>query len=664
MPAPYSDYPALWLIAGFPAIAALIVFFFSTAMRPKTAGWIATTGVGFGFLWAVYCFIAFYNAAGQTGATFLRQSHWTWLDAGFIQASAGFLMDRISGVFALIITGIGFLIHIFSTSYMEEEEGQRRYFGYLSLFVASMLILVLADNAFFMFLGWEGVGACSFTLIGHHYEKSENVAAALKAFFVTRLGDVFLVLGVLLLAMVATVDFTQLQAIASVDLDAPHPILGATNQQLLFIAGLLLLGGAAGKSAQLPLQTWLPDAMAGPTPVSALIHAATMVTAGVYLIARFHAVYALSPQLMAVVAVVGALTALYGATCALFQSDIKRILAFSTISQIGYMFLALGVGAFSLGLFHFFTHAFFKALLFLAAGTVIHSLHGEQNVFKMGGLRRELPHVYLATLAGAIALAGIPLTSGFFSKDAILWWTLTGTSGNVLLYGVGVLTALLTAIYSARFIYLVFLGEPRATHHVHHPSPRQTWPLYILAFFALTAGLLNLPGLLHWEHYYEAAFGEWAAEPSHNLTMELAAALFSGIIAIIGWFLGAALFGPKKVDSGRIIPEPAMSPAAIEIQTPKPYKSGAANFLYRAWDFDRLYNASIVRPYKGVSRVLSAVDDYIINGVYEAGSVIIQLFHGFVVTLQNARVGRYAAVMLLGAALIAIIVTFYGTENL
>ncbi len=660
---PSFDYPALWLIAGFPAIAALLVFIFSTAMRPKTAGWVATTGVGFGFLWAIYCFVAFNSAAGE-GAAYLRQNHWQWLDAGYIQASAGFLMDRVSGIFSLIVTGVGFLIHIFSTAYMEEEEGQRRYFGYLSLFVASMLVLVLADNAFFMFLGWEGVGACSFALIGHHYEKSENVAAALKAFFVTRLGDVFLVLGVLLLAMVATVDFTRLDAIAQVDLGTVHPVFGITNQNLLFIAGLLLLGGAAGKSAQLPLQTWLPDAMAGPTPVSALIHAATMVTAGVYLIARFHVVFALSPQLMMIVAAVGALTALYGATCAIVQSDIKRILAFSTISQIGYMILALGVGAFSLGLFHFFTHAFFKALLFLAAGTVIHSLHGEQNVFKMGGLRRELPGVFWATLAGAVALAGIPLTSGFFSKDAILWSALTTDRGNLVLYGIGLFTALLTAIYSARFIYLVFLGESRATHHIHHPSPRQTWPLYILAFFALFAGVLNIPGLLHWEHYFQPQFGEWTAEPSHVLSAELIAALVSGVLAIAGWFIGAAVFGPKKVDSGRIIPEPAMNPAAIEIETPRPYKSGAASFLYRAWDFDRLYNATIVRPYKSIARILGAVDEYVVNGLFEAGSVILQLFHGFVVTLQNARVGRYAAVMLLGAALIAVIVTFFGTDNL
>lgn len=658
----YQSFPPLWLIPGFPAIAALLIFIFSSGIRPRTAGWVATAGVGLGFIWAVYCFLV-YNAAIDDGAQFLQQTYWKWLDAGYVQANAGLLLDRVSGVFALIVTGVGFLIHVFSTSYMEHEEGQRRYFGYLSLFVASMLVLVLADNAFFMFLGWEGVGACSFALIGHHYGKRANVSAALKAFFVTRLGDVFLVLGVLLLAMIGTVDFTRLGMFQDAALDAMHPLFQVTNRQLLLIAGLLILGGAAGKSAQLPLQTWLPDAMAGPTPVSALIHAATMVTAGVYLIARFHIVFALSPTLMAVVAIVGVLTALYGATCALVQSDIKRILAFSTISQIGYMILALGVGAFSLGLFHFFTHAFYKALLFLAAGSVIHALHGEQNVYKMGGLKKHLPGVFWATLFGAIALAGIPLTSGFFSKDAILWSTLTTERGSTILYGIGLLTSLLTAIYSARFISLIFLGKPRAAHHVHAPSSRQKWPLYILAVFALFAGFLNVPGLLHWEHYFQPHFGEWAFGASHNITTELIAAVVSAILAIAGWFIGYTLFGPKKVDEGKIIPAPAGDPAAIEVESTAPYKSGAANFLYRAWNFDRLYAATIQRPYRSTSRVFAWVDEYLIDGIYEAGSVILQLFHGFFVTLQNARVGRYAVVMLFGAALIGIIITFFGTRT-
>jgi len=654
-----TNFPALWLIPGLPALAAILIFIFSNSIKPKTAGWIATFGVGASFVWTIYSFVTYFLYL-RNGGTLVLQSYWKWLDAGFIQADAGLLFDRISSVFALIITGVGFLIHVFSTSYMSHEEGQRRYFGYLSLFVASMLILVLASNAFFMFVGWEGVGACSFALIGHYYQKRENVAAALKAFYVTRFGDVFLILGVLLLAMIGTVNFTDLSSYANLDLAAKNDYFNLmTNGQLLFISGLLLLGGAAGKSAQLPLQTWLPDAMAGPTPVSALIHAATMVTAGVYLIARFHMVYALSPELMAVVAIIGVLTAFYGATCAIVQSDIKRILAFSTISQIGYMILALGVGAFSLGLFHFFTHAFFKALLFLAAGTVIHSLHGEQNVFKMGGLRKEMPGVYFATLCGALALAGIPLTSGFFSKDAILWSTMTTQNGNIILYAVGMITALMTAIYSARFINLVFLGQPRSAYHVHQPDRSQKWPLYILAVFALLAGFLNVPKLLHWEHWYHPAFGKYISEPSHNLTGELIAAAVSAILALAGWFIGVALFGPKRADQGQFSPAPAMEPSEIAIESPKPYKSTFPNFLYRAWDFDRLYDASIVRPYNKISRIFAWIDEYIVDGIYEAGSVILQLFHGFFVTLQNARVGRYAAVMLLGAALIAVIITFF-----
>lgn len=654
-----NTIPALWLIPFLPAFAAILIFAFSSSIKPKTAGWLASLGVGLSFLWALYCFVGFI----RTG-TAIHQPYWQWLNAGFVQANAGLLLDKISGVFTLIITGIGFLIHVFSTSYMAEEEGQRRYFGYLSLFVASMLILVLADNAFFMFLGWEGVGACSFALIGHHYQKQENVNAALKAFIITRFGDVFLVLGVLLLAMVATVDYTQLSVYGTMNLTDVNPHFPVTNGTLLLIAGLLLLGGAAGKSAQLPLQTWLPDAMAGPTPVSALIHAATMVTAGVYLVSRFHIVFHVTPALLNVVAIVGTATAFYGATCAIVQSDIKRILAFSTISQIGYMMLALGVGAFSLGLFHFFTHAFYKALLFLASGAVIHALHGEQNVFKMGGLRKEMPGVFWATLAGAIALAGLPLTSGFFSKDAILWATLTSPNGNTVLYVVGIITALLTAIYSARFINLVFLGDARSSYHVHQPDRRQKLPLYILAVFALLAGFLNIPHFLHWEHFYTSHFGEWISHSSHNLSGELIAAAASAALAVIGWLIGTAIFGPKKIASGRIVPEPRIDYALIEISTPAPYKSGFANFLFRAWDFDRVYNAAFLRPYQFISRTTSKIDEYLVDGFFEACSVTITLFHNFFANLQNGRVGRYTAIMLFGAVLIMIVITFYGTGKL
>lgn len=655
--------PALWLIPVLPALAALFIFVFSSTMRPRTAGWVATLGVGAAFLWALSTFVGFLRAT-QEGTVYLHQVYWTWLDAGFIKANAGFLFDKISGVFALVITGVGFLIHVFSTSYMEEDEGQRRYFGFLALFVASMLVLVLADNAFFMFLGWEGVGACSFALIGHHYQKRENVSAALKAFFVTRFGDVFLVLGVLLLAMIGTVDFTRMEMFADADLNAVHPLFGVSMGSLILIGGLLLLGGGIGKSAQLPLQTWLPDAMAGPTPVSALIHAATMVTAGVYLVARFHVVYALSPTAMLIIAIIGALTALYGATCALVQTDIKRILAFSTISQIGYMMLALGVGAFSLGLFHFFTHAFFKALLFLAAGTVIHSLHGEQNIFKMGGLKKEMPGVFWATVAGAIALAGIPLTAGFFSKDAILWAALTSTKGNFLFFAVGLLTSVLTAVYSARFIALVFLGEARSDFHLHAPAMRQKWPLYMLAVFSLLAGFLNIPGVFQWQNFYAASFGKWITEASHNVTGELIVALVSGVLAIAGWMLGNRLFGVAQMAKGAILPATAMDPAAIQIDSQQPYKSPAANFLYRAWDFDKLYAAAITRPYASTSRVLAWLDEYVVDGIYEAGSVILQLFHGFFVTLQNARIGRYAMMMLFGAVVIVLIVVTWGPGTL
>lgn len=651
------NYP-LWLIPLLPILGSLFILFFSKKMCGKTAGIVASLGVGLSFLWAVFISIVFVSGAADPKSA-IHQVYWNWLNVDFIRSDAAFFWDRITMVFVLVVTGVGFLVHLFSTSYMKGDEGERRYFAYLSLFVASMLILVLADNAIFMFLGWEGVGACSFALIGHYYQNNDNVKSALKAFFVTRFGDVFLMLGIILMSFAFTVQFTSLDEVFSgVILSDVHPYFGISNGTLIIIAGLLLLGGAAGKSAQLPLQTWLPDAMAGPTPVSALIHAATMVTAGIYLIIRFHPLFAVSPELMSTVAIIGVLTAFYGATCALVQSDIKRILAFSTISQIGYMFLALGVGGFSLALFHFFTHAFYKALLFLGAGTVIHSLYGEQNVYKMGGLKKDLPGVYKAMLIGSAALAGIVLTSGFFSKDAILWSSLTTDLGNPVLYGMGLFTALLTAIYSFRLINLVFEGKPRSEVHVHKPDGRLTLPLYILAVPALFAGLLNIPGVLTWEHYFGPLFGQYALEPSHNLPMELVAAAGSAILAFVGWGIAKAFFGPTKLDNNVYIPATAIPAEEIQIPTKAPYRSTPMNFLFRAWDFDALYQSSIVTPYKKLSKVFSWIDEVLISGLYEAISVVLQLFHGFFVTMQNGRITRYATYMLFGAVIIVFIILF------
>jgi NADH-quinone oxidoreductase subunit L len=653
--------PALWLIPALPAAGALIIFLFSKFWNPRVAGRIACSAVGLSFGWVLVCSYMLMTWPGD--APRFVQKLWTWLDAGTIKADVGFLFDQVTLVFTLVVTGVGFIIHLYSVAYMRGDEGERRFFGYMNLFVAAMLVLVMADNAFFMFLGWEGVGCCSFFLIGHFYQKQENCAAATKAFLVTRLGDIFLLLGVLLCAKLAGVSFLDLSGFEQVaGMEAVPQAFGASGPLLLTIAGLLLLGGAMGKSAQLPLQTWLPDAMAGPTPVSALIHAATMVTAGVYLIARFHILYVLSPMAMAAVAIVGVATAFYAATCALVQTDIKRILAYSTISQIGYMILGLGVGAFSLGLFHFFTHAFYKALLFLAAGTVIHALHGEQNIYKMGGLKASLRGTYLVFLCGAAALAGLPLTAGFFSKDAILWFSLSTKYGNPALFALGMLTALLTAVYTFRLIFVVFHGEPRSHHHVHAPEPLLVKPLAVLAFFALFAGFLNLPHFVpvftaKWEHFLEPVFGHYQAHPEGygGKAGEAAAALLSTVVALAGLAIAWKLYNPAAA----VIPEPAMDIGESETTTPAPYKATPANWLYRGWDFDRAYDAAFVRPFRRLSGMSSWVDRVIVDGNFELSAAIVRGVHALLLAFQNGRLSRYALVMLFGALAMTIIL-FYG----
>lgn len=651
--AQYINVSALWLIPAFPALAALLIFIFSRWISGNTAGKLAIAGVGLAF--ATVLFASFTLLGAPVDNTILVQKMWRWMDAGFIRADAGFYYDRVAMVFTWIVSGVGLLIHIYSYGYMHGDEGMRRYFGWLSLFVAAMLVLVTADNAFFMLLGWEGVGAASFALIGHYYQKRENALAAQKAFLVTRTGDVFLILGILLLASAATVEFRDLAAYG--ELAARTSVDGAwglSGKTVILIAGLLLLGGVAGKSAQLPLQTWLPDAMAGPTPVSALIHAATMVTAGVYLIARFHTLYSLSPTLMTVVAFLGALTALYGASCALFQTDIKRILAYSTISQIGYMVLGLGVGAFSLGLFHFFTHAFYKALLFLGAGTVIHALHGEQNIYNMGGLKDRLKGTYLAFLAGAAALAGFPFTSGFFSKDAILWSALTSAHhGSVLCYLIGLLTAFLTAVYTFRLVFVVFAGSPRRDIHVHAPEPILVWPLVVLAVPSLVIGFaLNFPHLWpFWEHHLLAPvlpgheFKSWASGG-----LEFLAALVSAAVAVAGIVVAWTLYGPKKA----VWPEPAADIQAVATDTPAPYKAAWANAAFHGWRMDSVYNNAIARPYGGLAISAAWTDFTVIAGLYQLFAMIIRGLHNLVVSFQNGRLTRYALVMLFGAVFIAL----------
>ncbi len=554
-------------------------------------------------------------SAAYLGTGELQQiSYWTWMSVGGFEPRIAFYIDGLTVVMMSIITGVGFLIHLYSIEFMWEDESIARYFAYMNLFVAAMLILVMADNLLLLFLGWEGVGACSYLLVGFWYRDPENGAAARKAFVVTRVGDAAMALGlVLLLTELGTLDIQPLMAAAGVQWQV--------GDSLPVLASALLLGGALGKSAQLPLHTWLPDAMAGPTPVSALIHAATMVTAGVYLIARTHPLFLLAPPTLAAVAWLGLLTLLLAAFAALAQHDIKRILAYSTISQIGYMFLALGAGAFSAAVFHLMTHAFFKALLFLAAGAVIHCLHHEHNIFRMGGLRRSLPVVFFSFLIGSAALAALPFTAGFYSKDAILLaaWEVPGI--GPWLWAGGLLGALLTAVYSFRLVFVVFFGEARSEPD-RQPGWKMAVPLVLLCVASLTGGYILLP--LH------DVFPQ--ASPHHaNHLVEI----ISITVPLLGLLFAWAVFLAGKIS----IKPWVDSPSGQRLQ----------DFLLHGWRIDELYDTLLVRPFKGLASLWrnEPVDHF-----YNAVIATSQWGHRSLARLQTGELRWYATSMVLAMVLL------------
>ena len=478
----------LWMIPALPFAGFLLLALVGARFSRRVVAFIATGAVGLAAVAAGLTAISFLSA--QPAANSYTQTVWVWLDVAGFHPGVAFYIDALSLVMILVITFVAFLIHLYSTEFMiEEEEGYSRFFAYMNLFVGSMLTLVLADNFLLLYLGWEGVGLCSYLLIGFWYKVPENGYAARKAFVVTRVGDTALALGLFLI-------FTHLGTLQIQDVMLRAREAWPQGSTLAIITALLLLGGAVGKSAQLPLQTWLPDAMAGPTPVSALIHAATMVTAGVYLIARTHVLFILAPAVLALVAVVGTITLLLAGFSALVQWDIKRVLAYSTISQIGYMFLALGVGAWPAAIFHFMTHAFFKALLFLGAGIVIQAQGEEHNMFKMGGLRRELPVVFWTFLIGSGALSAVPLvTAGFYSKDMIIWQVYASASGGVWLWAAAIAGALLTSMYTFRMVTLTFFG-PLGKKVSRVPGWRMSLPLVVLAVLSIIAGFLDVPRIL------------------------------------------------------------------------------------------------------------------------------------------------------------------------
>jgi NADH-quinone oxidoreductase subunit L len=510
----------IYLIPLFPAVGAALMFFFGRRLQKGTVSAVCVGTIVLAFLMACGAVWQYTDWAAANDHKPYEKILYTWLgtDNGQLtyrthdgtaplQADAGFLLDPLSSIWLLFVTGVGMLIHIYSTGYMAHEGGYYRFFGYLNLFMFSMLTLILANNYVLMFVGWEGVGLCSYLLIGFYFHRKSASDAANKAFIVNRIGDAGFILGMFFIAWIfGSLQFSKVTDLARAGNFSPDTL------KYITAATLLLFVGACGKSAQLPLYVWLPDAMEGPTPVSALIHAATMVTAGVYMVARSNALFVLAPKSMMVVAIVGALTAIFAASIGLVQNDIKRVLAYSTVSQLGYMFLALGVGAFSAGVFHVFTHAFFKALLFLGAGSVIHAMSGEQDMRNMGGLSEKIPVTFRTMLVATLAIAGIPILAGFFSKDEILW---QAWKYSPYLWAIGFATALMTAFYMFRLIYLTFWSPSRVVsheieHHIHESPASMTVPLVVLAFFSLTAGWLGWPASLggsnHFEKFLEPVF--------------------------------------------------------------------------------------------------------------------------------------------------------------
>ena len=651
---------SLWLLPLLPlcgaALCGLLHYLTLSARRasPGAAGpsalapFVACAAMLGSFAVAVLAFLELRGL--EPHARVLASSAWDWIRVGDFSVEIAMLVDPLSAVLVLVVTGVGSLIHVYSVGYMRGDPGYAKFFAFLNLFVFAMLMLVGSSSLLGLFIGWEGVGLCSYLLIGFWYEKGWPAEAAQKAFVVNRIGDAcFLVGSFLLVDLFGTLDLRSVVAAV------PGALGGGQVSTQLALAGLLLFGGACGKSAQIPLFTWLPDAMAGPTPVSALIHAATMVTAGVYMIVRLNPLYAATPELLLFVGLIGTATALLGASTALAQRDIKKVLAYSTVSQLGFMFLALGAGAFASAIFHLVTHAFFKGLLFLGAGSVIHGMHGEQDMHAMGGLRRHMPVTHWTFLAGAAALSGLPLLSGYFSKDEILAHELGRGGPYVLLWTVGVATAALTAFYTWRMVALTFYGEERFDRaHVHpHESPGvMTLPLAVLAVLAVAAGLLNLPPVLPW-HGALAHWLEPVTQPGEALLFadqgghapHMAAWLEWGLLALGA--LVAVVFAHKGFHAYRLGPG-----RDAELARARP---AAASFLENAWNVDALYAERVVRPLGRLARLISTrVDAGAIDGLVNGSARAARDSGRALGVFADGSLRSYALWIGTGAALISL----------
>ena len=629
------------LIPLLPFTGFLIAGLFGKYLKEKAA-YFAIAGVVGAFL------LSFSSFLDVLGGTIIDENLYSWISIGTFSVNVGFQIDQLTSVMLLVVTTLSSLIHIYSVGYMHGDKGYARFFAYLNLFTFFMLILVMANNFLLMFVGWEGVGLCSYLLIGFWYEKKSASDAGVKAFVVNRVGDFGFVLAMLLIFVTfGTLHFADVfKAVTTPAANHSYFLLGGEVSVITLIALLLFLG-ATGKSAQLPLYVWLPDAMEGPTPVSALIHAATMVTAGVFMVARCAPIFSLSETAMNVVAIVGGLTAVFAATIGLVQNDIKRVIAYSTISQLGYMFLGLGVGAFSAGIFHLTTHAFFKGLLFLASGSVIHALSGEQDMRKMGALKSKIKITFWVFVFGTLALSGIPPFAGFFSKDEILWSAYSSSEVGRAIWVLGVLGALMTAFYSFRLIFLTFYGKSRVDHdvehHVHESPKVMTVPLMILAFFSATIGFIGMPIIKHGN-----LFGEFLAPlfphaehaaAAESRTLEIGLMIFSVAVALAGWRLAYVLYVKNT-----------SLPNAIA----KKFK-GIYTLLLNKYRIDEIYNYIFVDGLvHKLAKVLYTVGDVkIIDGFINWSANAIGRTSESGRKLQTGYVQQYAFTMGLGFVVLA-----------
>ena len=631
----------IWLVPLLPLIGFLLLSFGSRKFSENISALIGCGSIFGSFIITLITFFSFLNG----DHTAVKVDCFEWISAGHMNITFSFLIDSLSLMMMMIITGIGFLIHLYSSSYMHGDEGFTRYFSYLNLFIVSMLLLVMGSNYVVMFAGWEGVGLCSYLLIGFWFKNDPYNDAAKKAFIMNRIGDLGFLMGLaLIFKTFGSFDYQEIFAAA------PNIINPEIESVVIVAITLLLFIGATGKSAQIPLYTWLPDAMAGPTPVSALIHAATMVTAGIYMIIRSNVLYSMAPTTLAIITGIGIATAIFAATIGLVQNDIKKVLAYSTVSQLGYMFFALGLGAYNTAFFHVMTHAFFKALMFLGAGSVIHAMSGEQDMRFMGGLRKKLPITFITFLIGTLAIAGIPPFAGFFSKDEIL---AVAYAHSPILWGLGLLGAMFTTFYMFRLVFLTFFGEFRGTsdqaHHLHESPWKMTVPLMVLAALSTFGGFLGVPEVLGGSNWIKEFLGSVInyenGPATHHLdhateyNLMAASVGIALVMIVIAW----VVYGVKK-----------QVPSRNEAEFNAPTK-----LLYNKYFIDELYDLLFVKPLYFLSKLThSIIENKIIDGIVNAIGWLVGFSSQALRVLQNGSVSFYLFLMVMGTTLLLTIITF------